>query len=82
MFLQMNETYQQPGRWHELVLTPPLGRTDSAHHFMVNENFTQITVDLSLMSSYHRIISVYCQIRLTIFHFIPETFFYPNRRTQ
>jgi hypothetical protein len=52
MFLQMNETYQQPGRWHELVLTPPLGRIDSAHHFMVNENFTQITVDLSLMSSY------------------------------
>lgn len=32
----MNETYQQPGRWHELVLTPPLGRTDTAHHFMVN----------------------------------------------
>lgn len=50
MFFQMNETYQQPGRWHELVLTPPLGRTDSAHHYMVNEEFTQITVDSSLMS--------------------------------
>lgn len=36
MFLQMNETYQQPGRWNELVLTPPHGRTDSAHHYMVN----------------------------------------------
>lgn len=48
MFFQMNETYQQPGRWHELVLTPPLGRSDSAHHYMVN--FTQITVDSSLMS--------------------------------
>ncbi|CRL05848.1 CLUMA_CG018874, isoform A [Clunio marinus] len=32
--LMMNETYQQPGRWHELVLTPPHGRSESAHHFM------------------------------------------------
>ena len=36
MFLQMNETYQQPGRWHELVLTPPQSRTDTAHHSMVS----------------------------------------------
>ncbi|CAO1426341.1 unnamed protein product [Diamesa serratosioi] len=32
--LLMNETYQQPGRWHEIVLTPPHSRSDSAHHLM------------------------------------------------
>ncbi|CAG9807706.1 unnamed protein product [Chironomus riparius] len=32
--LMMNETYQQPGRWHELVLTPPHTRQETPHHFM------------------------------------------------
>lgn len=29
----MNETYQHPGRWHDIILTPE-PRTGSTHHSM------------------------------------------------
>jgi hypothetical protein len=48
----MNETYQQPGRWHELVLTPPQARSDSAHHSMVNIVNEQNNEWMSEMSSH------------------------------
>lgn len=32
--LMMNETYQHPGRWHDVLLVPSLVRVDSSHFVM------------------------------------------------
>lgn len=32
MYFQVNETYQQPGKWHDIILTPPA--TETLNHEM------------------------------------------------
>lgn len=34
LFIQMNETYQKPGKWDELILYPSVSRYDSRHFVM------------------------------------------------
>lgn len=38
----MNETYQKPGKWNELILYPTVTRHDSQRHFVMSYIIKQL----------------------------------------